>query len=90
MIHLYAPKATNKAMFSGVCADCKKRTRFLSYFIPWYGWDTTCIKCGRRWIDGEWMDLPFIRSSRERSIDRAKKTFRRVEIDHADPYGLSK
>jgi len=31
----------------------------LSFFTPWYGWNSTCIKCGRQWNDGEWCELPF-------------------------------
>jgi hypothetical protein len=31
----------------------------IQFHTTWYGWDSTCIKCGRNWQDGEWMDLPF-------------------------------
>ncbi len=59
MIHIHAPAATAKAISITLCLDCKQRTRMIQFFTPWYGWDSTCIKCGRNWQDGEWADLPF-------------------------------
>jgi len=32
----------------------------------------TCLNCGRRWSDGEWMPLAFERNSRQNSINIAK------------------
>ena len=58
------------------CLDCKNRTRMIQFLTPWYGWDSTCIRCGRRWQDGEWMALPFIPKSREISVSSAKKRWR--------------
>ena len=79
-VHISAPQPDMKAVDVATCPDCKQRTRMLSFHTPWYGWDSTCIKCGRHWSDGEWMDLPFIRGSRQKSIDAAKKRFRRTII----------
>jgi hypothetical protein len=31
----------------------------IQFFTPWYGWDSTCLKCGRKWCDDYWMELPF-------------------------------
>ena len=87
-VYICAPTATNKRIVTDVCPDCKQRTRFLETFKPWYGWDSTCIKCGRNWQDGEWCALPFIRQARQRSIVAAKDYFRRVQINHEDPWGL--
>lgn len=77
-IHVHAPKSTDRAINTQECGDCKKRSRFIHIFTPWYGWDSTCLKCGRSWADGEWMALPFMRGSRQRNIDYAKKRYRNM------------
>ena len=87
-IHIHAPQATSKSCKAGNCPDCKKRTRFIGFFTPWYGWDHTCIRCGRRWADGEWMPLPFMRGAREQSIESAKSYWRRLPPMSANHYGV--
>ena len=67
-VHIHAPQSTAKQQFWGVCLDCKQRARFVAFHTPWYGWDSTCTKCGRSWGDGEWLPLPFERGARQRSI----------------------
>ena len=79
-VHIYAPRPTRKSAVAATCPDCGKRTRMLSFFYEWHGWDSTCIKCGRSWSDGEWMDLPFIRGARQKEIERAKDRFRRTVV----------
>ena len=74
-IHIHAPQPTEKSAVAVTCPDCKERTRMLSFFTPYYGWDSTCIKCGREWQDSEWMPLDFVRGSRQKNIDRAKTRF---------------
>lgn len=88
IVHIHAPQATAKRVIAGHCPDCKKRTRFLSFFTPWYGDDATCLRCGRRWSDGEWMPLPFMRGAREDSRNRAKAYWRRLPPVSANHYGL--
>ena len=80
-VHIYAPQPTRKNILSGDCPDCKQRTKFIGLFTEWYGWDTTCLRCGRKWADGEWMALDFVRGSRQKSIDSAKRAYRRVSHD---------
>lgn len=75
-VHIYAPPVVEKKAFSGRCPDCKRRSRFLAFFYEWHGWNQTCIRCGRRWCDGEWMPLEFVRGARKDSIERAKKLWR--------------
>ena len=79
-VHIYAPKPVDKAVVAATCIDCGKRTRMLSFFTPYHGWDSTCIRCGRTWCDSEWMALPFIRGARQKSIDAAKNRFRQLNI----------
>jgi hypothetical protein len=84
-VHIHAPQPTEKLARAATCPDCKRRTRMLCFFTPWYGWDSTCIRCGRHWSDGEWMPLPFERAARQKSIDRARKRFRRKMAQEVAP-----
>jgi len=77
-IHIYAPKASIKRISAGHCPDCGKWTRFLSFFTEWHGWDSTCLRCGREWHDGEWATLAFSRFARRDNIEAAKKRYRRM------------
>jgi hypothetical protein len=86
-VHIHAPPATAKAVCEAKCPDCKQRTRMLQWFTPWYGWDSTCIKCGRRWSDGEWQALDFVRQSRQKSIENAKAIWRKLPPVSENHYG---
>jgi hypothetical protein len=77
-IHIHAPAATDRKLWRHICLDCGKNAYRVSFFTPWYGWDSTCLKCGRHWQDGEWMALDFMRGARQKSIDSAKKQWRRM------------
>ena len=81
-MHIYAPQATDAAITTTTCIDCGKRTRMIGFFTPYYGWDSTCMRCGRNWCDGEWMDLPFMRGAREKSIAAAKRRYRGHKKGH--------
>ena len=74
-IHIYAPKPDMRIITVGTCPDCGKRTRFIALHTPWLGWLHVCIRCGRRFRDGEWMPLDFVRGSRQKSIEQAKTRF---------------
>lgn len=87
-IHIYAPRPTAKKIHTAVCFDCKKRTRMLQFFIPWYGWDSTCLRCGRCWQDGAWVPLEFVRQSRQKSINHAKQLWRSLPPISENHYGL--
>jgi hypothetical protein len=87
-IHIHAPKPTAKKIFSSDCPDCNKHSKFLTFFTPWYGWDTTCIKCGRNWIDGVWMDLTWERQSRQKSVARAKELWRELPPTSENHFGI--
>jgi hypothetical protein len=60
-----------------VCPDCKKKSIFVSFYQEWYGWDTTCLRCGRKWSDGEWMPFEFYRNARKDSIKSARARWKR-------------
>lgn len=76
-VHIHAPQASLRSIDAGNCVDCKKRTRFIGFFTEYYGWDDTCLRCGRRWADGEWMLLPSARHARRDSINAVKIRWRR-------------
>ena len=88
-IHIHAPRATAKAVIVDTCPDCKKRTRLLSFFTPWYGNDSTCLKCGRQWMDGEWIPLDFVRGIRQHNIERAKRLWRAMPPVGMNHYGVN-
>ena len=87
-IHIYAPRSTAKTVRAQVCPDCKKRTRILSFFTPWYGNDDTCLRCGRKWADGEWMPLEFSRFARAKNIANAKRIWRAMPPMSENHYGI--
>lgn len=75
------PTRASQTITAGDCPDCGRRTRFVSFHYEWYGTDSTCLRCGRRWSDGEWMPLPFARFARRDSIEAAKAEWRRNRED---------
>lgn len=77
-VHIFAPRPEMRRAHRGTCPDCDKPTLFASVFYAWFGWDTTCLRCGRNWQDGEWMPLPFRRTASADSIRAAKAAFRRA------------
>ncbi len=89
MTHIHAPIATAKLAVATTCPDCGKRTRMLAFFTPWYGWQSTCIRCGRQWCDSEWMPLDFARGVRQQNIERAKRRWRSMPPIKANHFGLS-
>lgn len=77
MSHLHSPKATTKNILVITCPDCKRRTRMLQFYTPWYGWYSTCLLCGRQRQGGEWMRLPFTPGKhRSQNIKDAKKRWK--------------
>jgi hypothetical protein len=87
-VHIHAPKATAKRAVAETCLDCKKRTRMLEFFTPWYGWDSTCLKCGRKWGDGQWLALEFARGARQRNIDEAKTVWKKMPPRCENHFGI--
>lgn len=60
----------------------------LQFFTPWYGLDSTCLRCGREWADGKWCDLDFSRFSRKNNIEIAKNKWRAMPPVSANHYGI--
>lgn len=74
--HVFAPEVTDRAIHVGHCPDCNRRSRFIGFFQDWFGWRSTCLRCGRSWDGGEWLQLDFVRGSRRKSIESAKRRWR--------------
>lgn len=83
-VHIHAPPVTRKAAQATKCPDCQRRTRMLSFFQEWYGWHSTCLRCGRQWDGGEWLPLEFQRGVRKANIARAKQRWRMLAAPTLD------
>jgi len=72
-----SPTLDHQWVSAGICPDCQTWTRFINRAYEWYGVESTCLRCGRRWSDGEWMPFEFYRYARRDSIASAKRAWRR-------------
>jgi hypothetical protein len=77
-LHICAPPVVKHDARKMRCPDCKKESLVLTFFYEWYGPDSTCLRCGRRWSDGEWMPLDFVRGARRKSKESAKRRWREL------------
>ena len=75
--HILFTKTHYRQINRRACLDCGRLSYFACFFQEWYGWDITCMRCGRRWSDGEWMSLPFCRTAREDSRNAARRRWKR-------------
>lgn len=83
-LHIHAPQSTDRILLRLDCPTCQCRTFFTRFYTPWYGWDSTCLKCGDSWADDEMHDRPFLRGWRQKSIGGAKKRWRAWDQAAAD------
>lgn len=83
LVHIHAPQASMRHLGRIFCPNCKKRSFAASWFTEWYGWDSTCLRCGDSWQDGAMCDRPFMRGWRKKSIAAAIARWRRGAPDHA-------
>lgn len=77
-LHLHAPSADRAEINRGDCPTCAKATRFVEIHVPWYGWTSSCLRCGDSWQDGERLERPFARGWRPRAIEEARARYRRA------------
>jgi hypothetical protein len=77
MIHINYTRTHDRKVTRKICPDCKQKSVFIHFFQEWYGWDSTCLNCGRRWCDGEWMPFAFYRNARKDSIESARMRWKR-------------
>jgi len=53
------------------CPTCGEKADAFEWFQEWYGWHSTCLKCGDQWQDGELCPRPFRRGWRRENIANA-------------------
>lgn len=77
-VHINRPEVMERRLVRTACPTCEKRRWMAAWFMPWYGWDHTCLKCGENWCDGEMVTRPFLRGWRIKSVEAAKARWRAV------------
>lgn len=70
-IHILWSRVDRWSLSKMPCPTCKKKRYFWSWFQDWYGWESTCLKCGDRWQDGERCERPFRPRWRKESVKSA-------------------
>jgi hypothetical protein len=75
-VHINYTRYSDVDLSKHYCPTCDKQTFFTAFFQDYYGWDSTCLKCGEHWCDGEMSERPFARGWRKDSIKRAKAAYR--------------
>lgn len=86
-IHIKYVRYSKKCCAREFCPTCNKNTFFVSLFEEWYGWDSTCLKCGDRWQSGELCPRPFARGWRKKSIEQAKRWYKKLAALAAESEG---
>lgn len=76
ILHIYAPKPTERFKRRRICPTCRKRTTFIVSCYEWYGANFQCLNCGDQWSDGERLERPFAPGWRKRAIAKARWRWR--------------
>jgi hypothetical protein len=76
-VHIHAPLPSIRKCDRRECPVCHKRSVILSWFTDWYGWDSTCLRCGDEWADGQLKERPFMPKWRQKNIEAARVRWRR-------------
>jgi len=74
--HISLTRMDDMKITRDYCPDCKKRSYFFNFYQEWYGWHSTCLRCGRQYADGEWIHLEFSRFARKQNIESARRCWR--------------
>lgn len=77
MIHINLVRTNIKKIVRIKCHDCNKKSYFAAFHQEWYGWDLTCMRCGRQYSDGYMMPLLFYRYVRRDNKLAAHKRWKR-------------
>jgi len=75
--HISWVKTHDRKIMREKCPDCGRNSFFACFYQEWYGWDLTCMNCGRSFSDGEWCSLPFCRTARKDSKQLARRRWKR-------------
>ncbi len=79
-VHVHAPQPDAFGINRPYCPTCKRRTFMLWRHTTWYGSDSTCLRCGEEWQDGERAERPFAPRWRERNKAAARAIYRRLRV----------
>ena len=77
-LHIHAPPPIRAAKRRRHCPTCEIRTTFASFLYEWYGWYTTCLRCGDAWRDGERAERPFMPGWRKERVAKARERWRQT------------
>jgi len=78
-VHVYAPAPAERMVRWSTCPDCCKRSPFAVLLYEWHGADSTCMRCGRNFQDGQWCRLDLVRDARRKSKDAARAAWKRAK-----------
>jgi len=76
-VHVHAPRPDSVVLRRVHCPTCERRRFFVVSHTPWYGINETCLWCGERFDDEGRAERPFERGWRKRSIESARRHYRR-------------
>lgn len=86
-VHIHAPQPEAFGISRVDCPTCKKRSYSVWRFTPWYGSDSTCMRCGEEWTEEGRCERPFMRGWRKQNIDNARKLWKRLNGTPSDTEG---
>lgn len=75
-MHIQNPEPEAFRRLITPCPTCKRRTRKVAFYTPYYGWDVTCCACGDCWDDEYMRPRPFRRGWRQQAIKEAKQSWK--------------
>jgi hypothetical protein len=76
-LHICYTRYSRVEAFRIKCPNCRPfQCAAVGAFQEWYGWYVTCLRCGERFADGEWMPRPAERGWRQDSIRSARRQYR--------------
>jgi len=75
--HISPTQTHARRLARGICPDCNKYTYFAIFHQEWYGWDRTCLRCGRKWSGRERIPFSSPRTARRDSVRAARDRWKR-------------
>lgn len=70
-MHICRPKISDVRRRKALCPTCGGIRVMIEWFEEWYGWNSTCIRCGEQWQDAEPVERPFAPRWRQKNIRAA-------------------